>query len=409
MSQSEKSNPDPRTSVLEISRVEEFKVVDLLLVLTKQWKLTIGVPFVVAVITAIITLIMSNIYTAQTMIIPQNQDNGGIMGGMLAQLSGLAGLAGGTLGGPSTADIYVTMLKSQTIKDPLIDRFKLMQYYKRSYRVLVYKDMDDNTNISIGKKDGIITISVDDKNPKLAAAIANAYVEELGKLTVKLDMIDAGKNRAFLEGRLASAKVDLAKAEDALKSFQLKNKTLDVPDQAKATIEGVALLKGQLAAQEVQLAYFRSYLTESSREVSSLKASIAGTKNQIARLEGKGGASAIPSMGNVPSLGEEYLRLMRDFKIQEALVDALQKQYEMNKINEVKDVPSFQLLQVAKVPERKSKPKRTSIVLSAAIATGFVMVLLAFIRESVERMNDEERKRWQELKRLLPLPRRFGS
>ncbi|MDD2367422.1 MAG: GNVR domain-containing protein, partial [Desulfuromonadaceae bacterium] len=98
---------------------------------------------------------------------------------------------------------------------------------------------------------------------------------------------------------------------------------------------------------------------------------------------------------------------MREFKIQEALVELLTKQYEMTKLTEAKDLSPFQLLQAARVPELKSKPKRSLIVIMAAFASGFLMVLVAFVREFGANMNDEDRTRWQELKRMLPLPRRF--
>jgi len=117
----------------------------------------------------------------------------------------------------------------------------------------------------------------------------------------------------------------------------------------------------------------------------------------------------MPGVGAMPQLGQEYMRLMREFKIQETLVELLTKQYEMTKLNEAKDVAPFQVLQQAKAPELKSKPKRALIVIMAAFASGFLMVLLAFVREFGAKMSDEDRTRWQELQRVLPLPRRFRS
>jgi uncharacterized protein involved in exopolysaccharide biosynthesis len=389
---------------------DEINLLDLLLVLAKHWKMIIGVPFVVAVITAIITLCMPNIYTAQTMILPGDDDNGGMMGAMMSQMGGLAGLAGvAGLGGATKADLYVTMLKSETIKDPIIDRFKLMEVYDAEFRASAYSALDGIAVIGTGKKDGVITIAVDDKDPKRAAEMANAYVDELSKLVARLNMTGAGNNRVFLEKRIAEARADLINAEDALKNFQAKNKAISVTDQAKATIEGVAQLRAQLAMQEVQLATLQRQFTDSSQEVKTAKATIANLRVQIARLEGEGGgrSSSIPSVGSVPQLGQEYMRLMREFKIQEAVLEMLTKQYEFSKLSEVKDVSPFKVLQKAKAPERKSKPKRSLMVIMAAFASGFLMVLVAFIREFGARMNEEDRKRWQELQRLLPLPRRI--
>jgi Uncharacterized protein involved in exopolysaccharide biosynthesis len=387
----------------ESSCGDEINVLDLLLVLVKHWKMIFGVPFVVAVITAFLTWLMPNVYTAKAMILPGDDNSGGMVSAMMAQMGGLAALAGGGLGGTTKADLYITLLNSETIADPIIDRFKLMKLYEAKYRATAYADLDADSDITVGKKDGVITIAVNNKDPKLAAAIANAYVEELGKVAAKLSMTGAGMNRIFLEERLTKAKSDLAAAEDSLKSFQTKNKAVSVTDQAKATLEGVALLRAQLAAQEVQMETMRQQFTNESQEVKSVKATIASLRGQIARLEGANSVGSMPGVGAMPQLGQDYIRLMREFKIQETLVELLTKQYEIAKLNEVKDVVPFQVLQSAKVPELKSKPKRSQIVMLAAFASGFLMILVAFMFEFAAKLNDEDRSRWRELITLLPL------
>lgn len=381
---------------------DEINLLDLLLVLAKRWRMIIGVPFVVAAITAIITLFMPNIYTAKTMIIPSEDSSSG-MGALMAQLGGLVTMAGGPLGGKTTADLYVTMLKSETVKDPIIDKFKLMEKYEAKLRSNVYLTLDGATAINLGKKDGVITVSFSDEDPKLAAAIANEYVDQLGKLSAQLNMTGATNNRRFLEKQITETKADLSKAEEELKIFQSKNKSISVPDQAKATIEGVAQLRAQLAVKEVELGTLQRQFTDNSQEVKSVKAAVAQLRGQIASLEGKGNSSsAIPQLGAVPQLGQDYLRLMREFKIQEAVLEMLTKQYEMAQVSEAKDTAPFQLLEKAKVPERKSKPKRAQIVILAAFATGFLMVLLAFLLNFVEQMRPEDRTRLLALQEHFP-------
>ncbi len=359
-------------------------LIDYVDVLLKHRRLIAGATMTATVLSIIVVLLLPIIYTAKAMILPVEEDKG-LMGAMLGQLGSLAGVAGaGGLGGPTKADLYMTMLKSETVKDPLIDRFKLMEVYKAKLRVDAYAALDANVSITAGKKDGVITIAVNDKNPQRAADMANAYVEELESMAVRLNMTSAGKNRVYLEERLAGARADLARAEDALKAFQAKNKAVSVTDQAKATIEGVAQLRAQLAAQEVQLATFRRQFTESSQEVKTTKATVANLRAQIGKLEGMGdGSSSIPSVGSMPQLGQEYMRLMRDFKIQETLVELLTKQYEVTKLSEVKDVSPFQVLQVAKVPERRSKPKRAQIVMLSFLISLCASTILALTMNKI--------------------------
>ncbi|MFZ2950791.1 MAG: Wzz/FepE/Etk N-terminal domain-containing protein [Desulfuromonadaceae bacterium] len=385
------SNPAPGSSGL----------LDYLAVLLKHRRLIAGFTLTATILSVIVVLQLPNIYTAKAMILPVDDDKGG-MGVMMGQLGGLAGISGVALGGPTKADLYMTMLRSETVRDPLIDRFKLMEVYKAKFRVDAYTALNKNVIVSAGKKDGVITIAVDDKNPKLAAELANAYVDELGRQAVRLNMSSAGKNRVYLEERLAATRADLAKAEDALKNFQSKNKAVSVTDQARATIEGVAQLRAQLAAQEVQLAAFQRQFTESSQEVKTTKATVANLRAQIGKLEGSGGgSSSIPSVGSMPQLGQEYLRLMRDFKIQETLVELLTKQYEVTKLSEVKDVSPFQVLQVAKVPERKSKPHRSLLVIIAFFAAFVCSIYVAFILEHIDKMPEEDKNRWANMKRRL--------
>lgn len=400
------SSKQPTTNVQTPTTEAEINLLDGLLVLVKHWKMIGGVSFLVAVVTILYTLSLPNIYTAKTLIVPGGEDKG-MMGAMMAQMGGLIGLSGGDLGGASTAELYITMLKSEVIRDKIIDRFKLLDVYDTKLRSDIYSELEGKAFFSVGKKDGVLIIAVDDKNPKQAAAIANGYAEELGKLAAGLSMTIAARNRTFLEGRLTAAKADLVQAENAIKAFQSKYKAINVTEQAKASIEGVAGLRAQLAAQEIQLATLQRQFTDNSQEVKTARATISNIKVQIARLEGSGGSDAIPSVGSVPHLGQEYVRLMREFRVQESLVELLTKQYEINKLSEEKDVSPFQVIQKAKAPEIKSKPKRGLMVIMTTFASAFLMLLIAFIRESCTRMSDRNRKKLQMLLGLCPLSRRF--
>lgn len=344
-------------------------------------------------------LSVADIYTAKTMILPTQEDKG-LMSAMIGQLGGLTNLMGGAVSGQTTTDLYVSMLKSEALQDPIIDRFKLMERYKKHYRSDTYRVLAKKAVVSAGKKDGIITLSIDDEDAKRAAEMANAYVEELGKLTVRLNITGAGQNRAFLEERLAAAKANLAKAEDNLKVFQARNKAVQVTAQAEATIKGVAELRAQLAAQEVQLATYRRQFTESSQEVKNLATSVGNLRGQIAKLEGTGATSSIPSVGSVPAIGQEYIRLMREFKTQETLVELLTKQYEMASLAEAKDFSPFQVIQKARVPEKKSKPHRAMIVFLAILAAFFASIVAAFILENIEQMSPRDKERWGEMRRF---------
>jgi uncharacterized protein involved in exopolysaccharide biosynthesis len=324
------------------------------------------------------------------------------MGMLLGTAGGLGGAAADLLGIGSPSDMYVSILKSEALSDSIIDRFKLMELYEQKYRVYTYKLLENMVKITYGKKDPIVAITVEDKDPKLAAALANAYVEELGKLLVKLNITGAGQNRTYLEERLIKAKFDLVKAEDALKQFQSKNKALNVTEQIKGTIKGVADLEGQLAIEEVKLAGIKRIFTDSSQEVKNQQSVIANIKTQINKFEGNRTSASLPGVGSTPELEQQYVRLMREFKIQETIFELITKQNEMAKLSEAKDITSLQVIQAARVPDKKIKPTRSLIVIVTTFAAGFGAVLYAFILEAGERMPPEDRERWGRIRGMLP-------
>lgn len=391
---------------------DEINLLDLIEILVKRWKMIAAITAAAAILSVIVSLLLPNVYTATARILPPQHDNS-LMGLMMGMAAGGGGSQGGgiaqLLGKGTPADQYVAMMQSDAIGTIILDRFNLMKEMEWKYRVDALKMLTKKVSITAGKKDGLITISVDDKDPKRAADIANAYIEELSKLLGRINVAGSGTNRKFFEERLAQAKVDLARAEDALKSFQSRNKALDITEQAKGTIQGVAELMGQLAAEEVKLSALRQSLTDSSSEVKNQKAVISAIKAKIAQMEGSAKGGSIPAVGSVPALGQEYLRLMREFKTQETLVELLTKQYEILKLSETRDQAPLQVLHTAMVPDRKSKPKRSAIVMFSTLLASFCGVIAAFILEAGDKMTPESREQWNRIRGYLPRPgRRSG-
>ncbi|MEZ4600796.1 MAG: Wzz/FepE/Etk N-terminal domain-containing protein [Syntrophotaleaceae bacterium] len=385
---------------------DEINLLEYLLVIVKHKKMILKSCAVAFVLACIITLLMPNIYTGTARVLPPSESKGGLSA-MLGGMSDLAALAGVSVGG-STGELYVGMLKSRTVADAIIDQFDLMEVYDQEYRVKTYAKLEDHVQIALGKDDGIVTVSVEDKDPERAAAMANAFVEELKKVNVKINLSSAGRERLFLEERLKLVKKDLLAAEERLQNFQKENKAIKIDDQANAIIEAIAQLKGELASKEVQLGVLRSSQTEQNPEVIALKEAVAQIKAQLKKLEQSPGGKGVSedifiATSAVPELGIQYARVLRDFKVQETLLELLTQQYEVAKINEAKNTSTIQVLDDAIVPDKKTKPKRSLLVLAATFVVGFGALLAAFVREYSERMPEEDKERWEEIKRAVRL------
>lgn len=370
------------------SKVETFDIVDLVLVWLKFKFLIISACIVVFVLTCIITLLTPNIYTATTRILPPKETNMG-MSAAMGNIGDIAAMAGISVGGLN-GRLYVGMLKSRTIADSIIDQFDLMNVYKTKFRITTYSALKSNVSIVLGDGDGIISISADDKDPQRAAAIANEYVEELKRINVRLNLSAAGRERSFLEKRLSMVKADLLNAEEELKIFQKANKAISIDDQANALVGAISTLKAELISKEVQLGVLLSYQTKNNAQVLGIREAISQLKVQLKKLERIPSAkqsieNTFISAAEVPELGIQYARLLREFKIQESLFELLTRQYEIAKINEAKDTSPIQILDVAIVPDRKSKPKRTLIVIAATFSIGIFSMFLALIIDFLQK------------------------
>ena len=378
---------------------DEISFLDLAIVLAKHRKLILGLPFLVAVISAGYSLTLPNIYTASTKVLPPQQSQS-TASAMLAQLGGVAGLLGGAA--RSSNDLYIAMLRSRTVADNLIQRFGLMKRYEIDIKHVsdMYDGLTAVTKIASGK-DGIITIEVDDKDPKFAADLANAYVDELVKYTNVLAVTEASQWRLFFERQFTLAKENLAKAEIAARQALQTGGLVKVDEQGRAMVGVPARLRGQISVKEVQIGAMRTFAADRNPDLQLAQQELESLRRELAKIEGAGGINSVKRGPNVE--GSESLRLLRDVKYYEVIFDLLARQYEMAKIDEARDSSVIQVMDKAIEPDRKSRPKRSLIVLVSALAAGMVAILWSFLREALARVasDPQQAARMAALKRHL--------
>jgi len=376
---------------------DEINLLDYWRVLVKR-KLIIGLIVAIAIIASVIyALTLPPIYASTASILPPQQEGGGA-GGIISQLSGgLGGLAGSFLGVQTPAGQWMAILKSRTIKDTIIQRFGLMKIFEAKTMEEAITTLDGMVKISKSKEE-VISITVEDKDPKKAAALANAFVEELDRVNKGMVTTSGRRMRVFIEKRLNEAKIELTKAEELMKAFQEGNRAVKLDDQSRAIIEAIGIVKGQLMAKEVELQTMLSYATSNNPQAEILKTQVEELTEKLRELgEGKkrpGNPSShdifIPT-AKIPDLALQYARLLREAKIQQTLYELLTQQYEMARIQEAKDTPTVQVLDEAKVPELKSKPSKRQIVMLSTITAGFFAIFLAFFLEYIEKVRVQEK------------------
>jgi len=330
-------------------------------------------------------LIPSRYQSVARLMPPDNQSGSGLATAAAAlsgQASGLAGIAGDLLGLKSTSDLFVGVLSSRTVADNLIQKFNLQKVYGDRRMEDTRKALASHTGTAVDRKSQIITITVTDKNPRRAEAMAQAYVEELNHLVAEVSTSAARRERIFLEGRLKTVNQDLESAEKEFSQFASKNTAIDIKEQGRAMVDAAATLQGQFIAARSELEGLRQIYTNSNVRVRAAEARIAELESQLEKIGGKGESSSLesatltdplyPSIRKLPLLGVTYADLYRRTKVQEAVFETLTQEYELAKVQEAKEIPTVKVLDPPNLPDKKSFPPRTLIVL---LGTAFAFSL----------------------------------
>jgi capsule polysaccharide export protein KpsE/RkpR len=356
--------------------------------------------FLVGILVGLVTaLLIPPRYEASVQLMPPDTQSSTGMA-MLAALtakagnSNLGGIAGDLLGIKSSGGLFVGVLGSRTIQDRLVDRFQLKKVYSYKLEQDARKKLQERTVVSEDRKSGIISITVVDRDPERAAALAEAYVEELNQLVTSLSTSGAHRERVFLEERLQAVKKDLDDAAQKFSEFASKNVAIDIKDQGRAMVEAASRLQGEKIAAESELKGLEEIYTPNNVRIRAVQARIAELQHQLEKLGGGTVASNLPatnsdsmypSIRELPLLGVTWGDLYMRTRIEGAVYEALTQQYELAKVQEAKETPSVKVLDSARVPEKRSFPPRTLIT----IFGGCVFLTAACVGLVV-------RRQWQE-------------
>lgn len=352
---------------------EELTLGELLLALRRKWLLLIAVPLFVGALALGVTYLIPPTFTASTTFMPPQQGQSGAAAA-LAALGPLAGLAGGASAVRTPGDQYVALIQSVTVADRLIEQFKLIEVYDSKYRVDARRDLAKNVRVALGKKDGLITIEVDDTSPQRAADIANRFVDELRRVTAGLAVTEAQQRRVFFQQQLEQGRDRLVQAQQALQASGFNAGALKA--EPKAAAEGFARLRAEATAAEVRLQATRTALTDSAPEVRQQLATLSALRAQLAAAE-----RATDSSG-----GPDYIGRYREYKYQETLFDLYARQFELARVDESREGALIQVIDPATAPERKSRPKRALIAGSAALVAAVLLVGLILINSARARV-----------------------
>lgn len=349
----------------------DIGLLDLLGMVGNDWKRVCGGALLCGALAFGAASLVAPSFTARTTFLPPQQAQSSGAAAALSSLGALGALAGG-VGMKTPADQYASMALSRTVSDQIIDQFELMKVYDEKLRDDVRKELGENVRVLIGKKDGLITIEVDDKSPERATKMANAYVGRLRALADTLAVTEAQQRRRFFEQQLTMTRDRLTQAQVALQGSGYSQGVLKA--EPKAAAELYARLRAELTAATVKLETLGSMLTDRAPELQQQRALVQALRTQITNVEQKSDAP----VSGAGSAGSDagYIGKYREFKYQETLFELFARQYEMARVDEAREGGLIQVLDEAVVPERKSKPKRG--LLAAGVAAAVLVLLSAW-------------------------------
>ena len=374
-------NQEPGSRTVPVE--DEIDLTELFRALSRRWRLILGITASSTVVALVVSLLLPVYYKAETRILPPQDKGSNLAAQLMGQAGGLIALAGGAAGVKSQGELFVAMTKSRTVLDRMVDRFDLMKLYKKKYRQDARKKLLELTTVREDRKSGIISLTVEDQDPKRSADMANAFVEELKSLAGGLAISEAGQRRMFFEEQIRDTKESLARSEEDVKGFQQRTGAIQVDAQSKAIIEGIANLRARIAAKEVEAKVLRSFATAQNPDLQRAEEEVRALRTELEKVEsGKGrGFDPLMSSERVPAIGMEYLRKLRQLKYNETLYELLVKQFELAKLDEARDAVVIQVIDRAVPPERKSGPHRAQIVLLTMITALFLSVFIVLFLE----------------------------
>jgi uncharacterized protein involved in exopolysaccharide biosynthesis len=371
----------------------DIDLVKQALVVWRHRRLVLTLWLGAVALTVVVCLVLPKQYMSTVLVLPPG---GARPSGILGALpTGLVPDVGLSLASPftPTTEMLVSILKSRTVAQAVVERFKLVERYRVAYIEAAVEKLQESMLAVTTSVEGAIVVSVFDYDPKQAAAMAEFIIEQLDELAGKYGISQAGRQRVFLTKQVELTKGDLAAAEDALRRFQEKNQAIVLPEQTRGAIEAAARIKGEIIASEVQLQVMRSYATEANPDVMAVVRRLDELRRQLGNMqygEERGRVVLTNDRKDIyvppsrlPEVGLEFTRLFRNVRVQETLYTLLLQQLEQARLAEARDVPLVQVLDQPIPAERHSRPR---LLLYTAIATAaglLAAVLVAFCVEHV--------------------------
>ena len=291
-------------------------------------------------------------------------------------------MAGSNFGIRNSLDMYVAILRSQTVTNQVISKLHLRAYYNNKPLYETRLRLNKNIRIDANKQSGLITISASDRSPDMAAKIANEEILALSNVLNHLTVTDAQKRKLFFANEISKIKIAIAEDDKRFRALSASGGLPITAALADSNVRSTATLQAQINAKEVEISELQAFATNANPQAVRLRTELAALRAQLHRLQ-LGGSS----LQKASPTGEAAVGMLRDLQTQQALLKIMAKQYEVAKIDEAREGPLLQEIQPAHPPEHKSWPKRALIVVFSTLFGLVTGLIIAIARDSLRRVS----------------------
>ena len=367
---------------------KEVDILDLFSALHAARGLIVGGTLLVCVLAGALSFLIPKEYEATAQLLPPKEQKQGFGFSDLLSALPIPTLRLGEKGTP--ADIFIATLKSMHTRRSMVHTFSLKERYGVETMTDAVETLAEKTVID-KSEEGTIVISVLDRDPQMAAQMANHYTVILDSTNKAIGQISARERMGFIQVLRIEGEARLDSVMGNLQEFQSEHNAISIEDQARAVIGAAAAM--QTDAMELEImrqGMIASGLDESHDRVKKLEREILLRQDAMTFLRDGLNADSRGMMRgpqtlemeenlflplrDIPKVAQDYAILEKDVLVQKALMQLLLQQEAESLIESRNNTATVQVLDPAIPPEIKARPQRVLIVFIAGVLSLFASI-----------------------------------
>ncbi|MEN6444502.1 MAG: Wzz/FepE/Etk N-terminal domain-containing protein [Candidatus Cloacimonas sp.] len=376
----------------------ELGLLDIILVIAKRKFLVITICFIVAVAAIIYSLVVPKYWQSKATLMPIAESGG------ISSFSGdVMDILGGGFLQTDKSDMAVNFLyimQSRKFREEVIRKFHLITYYKikepdslMAMELAVRKLSENTMKLFFDQQTYLVNIIAETKDRELSKQIVQYHLDSLNKYILNSKMTKGRQKREFLEKQVSEHKQTIETLASQMRDFQKKNRSIDITQQTEALIKLYSDVVAEYMQAEIDYSLAQTQYDANSPIVLSLAEKMKLLKKKMQSLE-KSGSDLTPEyvvqIDKIPDLSMQYAQMMLNVEIEQKILENLYPQYELAKLEEVKDLPTFEVYDAPQIAGIRSKPKRALTVVLSTVAAFILSCILALILESWQGENKEK-------------------